>query len=157
MLGDDLPQTLHPQQVQTAPDARRTSTIPTHHRGRRGKRVSRTLTNTLLHTAGSGLGEEIAYRGQFQRAIERAKITIFKANLRNHHDRVNHFPAFPSMICDFRSHNFFWVKSNVNFSRKHTHYFCIFLGRKTKHPTCFFVMFDSTAPICALTIVLSIL
>ena len=32
-----------------------------------------------------------------------------------------------------------------------------FLGPKTKHPKCFFVMFDRTAAICALTTVLSIL
>ena len=60
----------------------------------------------------------IIYRGQFQITLERAKITIFKADLRNHHDRVNHFPAFPSMICDFRSHNFFLGKVQCQFIEK---------------------------------------
>ena len=78
------------------------------------------------------------YRGQFQRTIERAKITIFKANLRNHHDRVNHFPAFPSMICDFRSHKFFLGKVQCQFLEKTYTLLLHLFGAQNKTPQVFF-------------------
>jgi hypothetical protein len=97
---------------------------------RPGKKVLKCSTNSNV--------DPRSLQGQCQRTIERAKITIFKANLRNHHDRVNHFPAFPSMICDFRSHNFFLGKVKCQFLEKIYTLLLHLFGAQNKTPQVFF-------------------